>query len=446
MAETKRKNKINEEAEEKEKGLAGIFDIPYLKAVFLSCFFVVLTVLLFYYLFWHLTDGFSAEILLATAEKAEASETLDGKGYIFRKEAVISSAYEGAIVYSASNGDKVGAAQQLARVYQDTSNTYITERLKKIEERKAILTASRVGDNTTLSDLKAADKEISASLSLLMGSISRGKLIAASAYKDELIIPLNKKLLIANKKTGFDSELDALLYEEKSLLASLSGQSEAIYADRSCYFYSYSDGYEDIFTLSALESITPSSFRALKEREKAAPSGQVVGKTVSEGKWYIAMETAVEETTALKDGEEYTLLFRDKGSLSLTMTLERVVREEKDALLIFSSTKMPQNFFYTRSGNISVVTKKVTGYKVPLSSLRSIDGISGVYVRYGNTIFFRTANVAAIADGYAYLDINTPPATYIDEMGEEKILYKPIGNLDQVVISGKELFHGKITD
>ena len=75
------------------------------------------------------------------------------------------------------------------------------------------------------------------------------------------------------------------------------------------------------------------------------------------------------------------------------MTLAAKNEENGEVLLVFVTQEMPADFDFARTQRVSAVYGEVTGYRVPSSALRVVDGQVGVYVRAGSTIRFRTADV-----------------------------------------------------
>ena len=90
---------------------------------------------------------------------------------------------------------------------------------------------------------------------------------------------------------------------------------------------------------------------------------------------------------------------------------------------------------------------------MPVSAIRYLDGYTGVYARFGNTVLFRVADVLGVVNGYAYVDENTEPIYELTEETDENgepvrgaIRYGALGLYDQVIVSGTGMYHGLIID
>ena len=107
-------------------------------------------------------------------------------------------------------------------------------------------------------------------------------------------------------------------------------------------------------------------------------------------------------------------------------------------MLIFSALGMPEGFTFDRTQRASLVRDTVSGYRIPASALRVVEGVVGVYIRSGNTVRFRTADVLYESGAYVYIDTETEGVTlYADDTDAENDLYcEPISLYDAVIVSG----------
>ena len=73
-----------------------------------------------------------------------------------------------------------------------------------------------------------------------------------------------------------------------------------------------------------------------------------------------------------------------------------------------------------------IITKTYSGIRVDKNSVRLLDGQSGVYVKVGQIVRFKKADVLYMGSSYALLDPNGK-----------------VSNFDEVIVSGKNLYDGK---
>ncbi len=313
---------------------------------------------------------------------------------------------------------------------------------------------SNIGDNVALGGTSVIDGNITAQLYGIREKIADNQLDYAAQAKDDLLTLLNRRLLITTDKTSFNSEIEALLRERAVIAASLTGLSEKVLAPLSGYFYGAADGYENIFSSSKIDELTVSKFKLMTESEPElailSQDGKYgVGKIADSHYWYVACIVEGRTLASYTAGREYSVAFPYSGNLALSMKLEHAVTEDggQDALLIFSCTTLPENFNFLRCQRIEISRfDTLSGLKIPASSIRILDGRSGVYIQYGNRVYFRIAEIVGEADGYCYINPDAEGRTLFnsDDIDGNEIYCGPLKQNDRVIVSGIELYHGKL--
>ena len=220
----------------------------------------------------------------------------------------------------------------------------------------------------------------------------------------------------------------------KSELASLSSSLPAakgtIRAEKSGYFVSKTDGYEQTLTADILDALTPEKLDSVKSAQTPA---DVIGKIVSDYEWYIAARVSINESLKYKEGDSLTVYTSVKSYPQMPVTLKKINISESSssAVLIFECSDMNSELASMRTGPMTVVKKEYSGLKVPKSALRVVDSKRGVYVLTGMQIKFVEVNVLFSNDSYMICEKQTD---------DENVLRL----YDEVVTRGKNLYDGKI--
>lgn len=421
-------------------------DVAYLKRVAIGFLSVVLVLCVFVYVVFHITNGFTPEISTVPALRSEYSERDEAQGYIFRRESPVSRIDGGTVSYNVSEGERVGIGTSVATVYESGGDERLTARLVEIDRRIELLSRSNIQDNVSVSDTKGEDEKIHGYLETIMQSKREGNLAAVSNLSGELLVSLNRRELIVTSRANYDEEIAELKRERASVSSALSGKSTDVYVNKSGYFYYSCDGYERVFTPEALSDITPASLKALAD---SAPDTAVyAGKNVTEQKWYIAVILERTELGRYTAGNYYRIAFRDYSDVVVSMKLDRINVAADEGVLVFSTNDMPRNFAFERSQSVSIITETHDGLRFPASALRLHEGVEGVYVLYGNTVFFRAAEVIARENGYAYVKADAEPyvAAEGDEAGVGRVVWQSVSLYDEVIIGGTGLYHGMIVN
>ena len=164
-----------------------------------------------------------------------------------------------------------------------------------------------------------------------------------------------------------------------------------------------------------------------------------VGKLINSPEWYVLSEISADQLKKFTEGNTYPLTFPYNSDVVIKMKLERIIRENssESVVLVFKTNTMPDNFNYLRKQSVQIVEESYTGYKVPANALRVVDGVKGVYILSGNTVKFKEVEVLVELNGYF---IVKEQPTYL----EDENYNKKLGLYDVIIISGKNLYDGKI--
>lgn len=353
-----------------------------------------------------------------------------------RKETVLSARYGGSAVATAKDGEKVGINDTVVRIY-DAGNSQTADRIKEIDEEIDLLRESLSDGTLSLYDSTSVDALIISLMKSIRYADATGDYVSASSFRSEL----KKKLIKRNIMTATSLEVENMIADlssaRSSLMRSLGTCREEISAPASGYYFSLTDGYESAFTSDAALKMTYSEF---SELTASAPDGTQTtscGKIATEFVWYLACTVNRGEIGKIEEGETRKVSFIQNSNISLDMTVERTVADNgsDNILIVMSCDKMPRNFDFSRVQRIEILKKEYSCFKIPISAMRVIDGIRGVYVLDGSTVYFRAVSVLTQNDD-AYLAEISPE----EESGE----YKWLKLNDNIIIEGTGLYHGRI--
>lgn len=378
------------------------------------------------------------------ATYATASQTIATDAYFFRDESVLTSQYRGTNTYFFSDGEKVSVGADVVAVYASSSDASLQAKINELNQKIKILEMSSVTKTYSTSDISRMDETIGNGVLDIVKAVDDGSIYNASLGINELLITLNRRRSILTATSGFDMQIDLCKAEKARLESQLTGSSAIQKAPVSGTFYSTVDGYEKVFTKSLIDNMTMEKYYALSS---AMPDqtllGAATGKLVVSSKWYIAVcldkRTASRLTEGRSASYKYTINFPYSGGRNISMNLERKVNQTnfETMVLIFSSDETPEGFNFTRSQPVNITEATYTGLKIPVSALRIVDGVKGVYALDGNVVIYKTAEPLYEENGYYICAL--PDKNKIDARSNEKLsLY------DVIITAGKGIEVGKI--
>lgn len=391
------------------------------------------------YLGYHFFEGFSADIETEYATLVTDSDVVPLDAYIMRSESVIfaASATSGhSVGYVFSDGTKVHGGQVVANIY--TGDGSSDEAIVDLDRRIDLLESSNLTDGMTSSDTYVIDSKIQNYYYLIHQSTLLGNYSNLTKRRDELLTLINKRRILTGVTTGYSDRIESLTAERALLSAGQDTIAESVEAPYAGYFYSTTDGYESTFSASKVESLTLAEFDKMLSSQPTRYSDRAVGKMVSDFDWYIVCETTRDSLRYFTKGYSYYVNFPYNDDISIKMTLSNVVSEvgSDRVLLVLEAERIPEDFSFRRMQPVELVRSSYTGYRVPISAARLVDGKQGVYIMIGNTIEFREIDILLEMDGY-YIVAEQDPVNDPDYASK-------LGLYDQIVVSGKNLYDGKL--
>ncbi len=410
----------------------------FLRAFASICRIALISGLLFYVMY-HLTNGFSAEMRTEVVRLYSEPITLSANGFIVREETVIANSAGGVASYRYENGTRVNKGTKIATVYGSSNDAAVVARAAQVDKTIDFLEELDYDKDLSVYDGIAATKEISALLASFSDSSARGNYGAAVANRDALLKAfIRRDGALGAGEAGVETQLSSLKAHRASLENSLSGVASVVTSTVSGYFYDYTDGGEGVFDYENIKKLVPSEYKVLAA--KVSENGtNAVGKIVTQPKWYYVTEATRDECIALNKGKKYEVLFTASNiRLDMTLESENIVGDE--AVLVFSSFEMPKDFDFSRTQKALIVMDNISGYRVPSNALRVVDGVVGVYIRVGNTVKFRVTDVIYESGAYSYISTKTEGKTLyaLDADAENDVYCKALSLYDNVIVSGSK--------
>lgn len=402
----------------------------------------VLAVLLAFFCFYHFLPEIDKDVrtMLVTEDSVELSVT--GEAVLFREEIAISSSYGGLTVPLLSYGAHVSKDSDIATVY--ASGAEYREAYALLSDYVSVLREAE-SEGDALADLAILKKQIDALSLRVVLSLEAGDSEAARQLSEELRV-LSCRVQALTDADFSLSELVSTLENELSAVVALAGTvSETVKAPTSGYYYPDADESFALCSADQIETLTPSALSALRKtlREadgKATPAGTMV----LSAEWYIAVQIDLnaDELSSYSVGETYPVIFSESPDERVPMTLVRAEEgsEETEAMLIFSTLRMPDGFSFERLQGVRIVTGSMDGYTVPKAAVHTLNGTRGVYVLDGSEVCFCRIEILYELDS-RYLVKTTDPTPGGEYVGNA---YRYITLYDAMILSGGTLSHGQI--
>lgn len=393
------------------------------------------------YIGYHLLGGSADEVTVLAASSVTVDEKNEYTGYIMRTEQVVLSQTDGGVSYRVSGGEKVASDTVVARVFDSAGSDEVRAQLVKLDNKLSVLARSTVDEGTRFTGTGIIDSQINETYYTIMSRLSDGDLDYVMRKKDELGVLLNRRKMLVKDVDSFDGAIAEVTEEQSSLIAGLGDAYTEIQVGQSGYFYTDIDGFEGIFDASKAAEMTAEDFEEMiSSVPEESYSGYPIGKLVTDFKWYLALEIPQTEIIKYNTEYRYNIIFPYNSDKRISMRLDRMATsaDGQRCVLVFSSSEMPKDFNYLRAQNVQIVSKSYSGYRVPASSVRVVDGVQGVYVLEGSVVRFKRIHPILESDGYIIVEKQ-------DTTSDESVSYD-LGYCDLIITEGKRLYDGKIIE
>lgn len=395
--------------------------------------------IVFVYTAYHLVNLFMGEDMITIVSGVTTeSDSVNGTGYIFRDETLLSSGDAGAVDYMVADGEKISKDQHIATVYAVSSEKdgEVAKRMLFMTDKQIDLLEKSEVSGADAADLATLRKDANDTYFKLLNLLAERDTSELSAQKENMMVTLNKMNVMTEGASGVSATLDTLKSQRESYLI---GEHNIQNSSEGGYFYYTPDGFESKFSLSVLEDLTADEFYSLVHLyEKAEPKipASVYGKLAATTRWNFVMSLSETAAEKLEDGKDYKLTFKENNNTTLTMTLQRRIdaSSKGEMILVFECNRLPDNFLLGRCQNASIEVSSVDGIYVPLSAMAKENGVRGVYVLRGSVVHFRKVDI--IYNGADYC--------LVSENGEDDENYAYLGTNELIITNGKNLFNGRI--
>ncbi|MGD9559652.1 MAG: HlyD family efflux transporter periplasmic adaptor subunit [Oscillospiraceae bacterium] len=350
----------------------------------------------------------------------------------------------GTLYYTVPAGQRVAAGAEVAQVFADEAAAQAMALVDEIDEEIALLqqaqqTAAESGD-----------------LDVLMGQMQQGIYglldgMERQAY-DALRTARNEMLLAGNRwqvSTGQATDIAGRLAELSARRTGYARQAVAtgsVAAPESGYFTPAARQDRQMPSYEEVAPLSPSLLKQLIELPPSYHSQKVVGHIVTDYKWHFFTVVSAKEAEKFVVGDKsLQITFPDVGDMMLPVMVKNVVVDEERGLAsveLYCEYMQPE-VMQLRVENAQIVFGIEKGLKISKNALRLVDFENedgsttthkGVYVRFGNMVYFRRVDILVEDDFHMLV-----PA--VPEKGVNEVeMY------DDVVVDtgGMELYDRKI--
>lgn len=376
------------------------------------------------------------------------SESTQANGVLIRAEQVL-PAQGGIVELQCGEGEKMGAGQTVAYVYQSAQAQQNSAELEALEEEIAVL-ESVLGSGVGVEGAAELDENILQSVVALRAAAAQQEFSAL----DELVHDVKSNVLQRSFTYGegvtaaeLKTRLQTLRADYQSQSKQLSGTYSRVRASASGFFSTLVDGLEGELTPDTALTLTPSLLEGYLER--GGGHVEAVGKLITNNRWYFAANIPLEVTEDMRPGSAALLRFSGDFDQDVEMRVERVSEPEGDkAAVVFSTDRYLGQTTLLRFQSAELVFNSYSGLRIPKQALHmekytttdeqtgevTEHQVLGVYVLIAGKAEFKEVNV--VTESQDFYVVTSANAAAADALRSG----------DEIIVRATGLYDGKLMD
>lgn len=364
-----------------------------------------------------------------SALMADATASAEFRGVFIRDEEVVTYNGGGVLSYGVTEGGRLGNGSVIAQVYQDDRQIKANREIEKLSRELDILKKIQNPGTIESAQPSSLSEDIEETYRNLIYCRDMHDYETIGSDMDNLLVMLSTYQIVTEEDVDFSQRIVDIGSELNQLKLNTIYPTEMITSDRSAYFVSFCDGYEDILTKENISSLTVSQLDGITEKVDEDP--RIVGKLIDGYEWYLAgvINNSRKEYAV---GDKVQLRFE---SASETFTAKVIdIRDEGDpekSIIIVSCNQFNYDLVQHRCENVELIKGEYSGLKVPREAIRfkeieevikdketgietqTVTNYKGVYILEGEQVEFRKLDVIYEGSDYVLSAVHEEDNSYL---------------------------------
>ncbi len=364
-----------------------------------------------------------------SALMADATASAEFRGVFIRDEEVVTYNGGGVLSYGVTEGGRLGNGSVIAQVYQDDRQIKANREMEKLSRELDILKKIQNPGTIESAQPSSLSEDIEETYRNLIYCRDMHDYETIGSDMDNLLVMLSTYQIVTEEDVDFSQRIVDIGSELNQLKLNTIYPTEMITSDRSAYFVSFCDGYEDILTKEKIGSLTVSQLNGITEKVDDDP--RIVGKLIDGYEWFLAgvINNSRKEYAV---GDKVQLRFE---SASETFTAKVIdIRDEGDpekSIIIVSCNQFNYDLVQHRCENVELIKGEYSGLKVPREAIRfkeieevikdketgietqTVTNYKGVYILEGEQVEFRKLDVIYEGSDYVLSAVHEEDNSYL---------------------------------
>lgn len=346
--------------------------------------------------------------------------------------------YDGGVLSClAADGERVSAGANVAAVFNNNEAAQSYDYARQLQIQLDYLKRAQDA-SAAATDIQLLAKQINTTLTEVAALIDTGNLTSVTEYKLQLQYYYNKLQLGTSQSIDLSAVLAAVDAAYQSAGANGTPAGYVTASERG-YFVSAANGAAQQYTAEELDAMTPQQLQQAAAQETTANVSGTAGYIITDNTWRYYITVPLKQADKFSTAAGVYLSFTQADAQAIPVTVQDItLDEENDVAKIvlvsdyFNNNVIGQN---TRQATVYFGTAGglyYEGLRVDKAALRIVDGVYGVYIKYGNVAYFRPITILFENDDYLLVASGSEDTT------------SKLKRFDEVIVFGKDLYDEKI--
>lgn len=364
-----------------------------------------------------------------TAVEYEMSDSILCDGMLAMQETTIPYEGAGVLGYQVSNGERVSAGTQVARLFADEASAQNRARSEQLTSELEILQKSQTGASA---DVEALMNQTQQAIYSALDTLESNNYADLSDARASIQLAQNELQLATGVATDFNARITELTQQRDA--ADAASVYTPINAPSSGYFVSAQDSEKQLYAPDALAAMTPAELQQALEQPSQANDANVAGKLIQDYRWRYYGVVTQKQAEKFVAGAQVQISFSGVSADTLPATVESVTVDEEAGI-----AKVVLLCDYINATVVSLEHEKAQitfatyeGIRIDREALHIVDGQNCVYVKFGNVVYQKNIIILFENDDYILV-----PSTVTKGENEVELF-------DEVIVRGSDLYDEKI--
>ncbi len=381
--------------------------------------------------------AFQTRVMVEMLQMDKIEQSSSGLGILIKDEMVHTFDVGGLAEVAVKNGQRVSNRQLIATLYSGTADETVKVQLAEVNKKIHAMQSSNSGNGVFINDATKIESELAAYVDDVIEKAAKRDLESVSEYKYRISTLADQKAVAKGEKENFSDDLVKLQAQKSILEAKLGKIERVITASSPGLFIEGSDGFEDALKPEGISSLEPSAVNEVIRQHKNGeiPKPDVntyTYKIVDNYSYYVAVNVEEAISGDVTVGDSVKVRFSDFTDQDCPAVVRHVseINEKGIRTVVVECDIEIDGLLSKRVVNVDFVKKSVSGYKVKVEYLHTVDNAVGLFVKRGAVMKFIPVNIIYSTEEEAIV------SSAVDG--------KPIKFYDEVVTAAPEYYDGRV--